>query len=117
MPLFGAFAPSVSAMISQSHALNVIGKNIANVSTGGFKRTETHFASLVSAPLVRGGGAGIDVTETTNSNDFGGVTTKDFNRISQQGFFVSSLSALDVAINGKGFFALNTQIDGSGKDI
>ena len=116
MPLFGAFAPSVSAMLSQSHALNVIGRNVANVSTGGYKRTDTHFASLVSAPLPRGG-AGIDVTESSNSYDFGGVRTKDYNRISQQGFFVSSFSDLDVAINGKGFFAMNTQIDGSGQDI
>ncbi len=61
MPLFGAFAISVSAMTSQAHALNVIGRNIANVNTGGYKRIDSHFSSLVSAPLVRGGGAGADV--------------------------------------------------------
>ncbi|MGY8991072.1 MAG: flagellar hook-basal body complex protein, partial [Rhodospirillales bacterium] len=117
MPLFGAFAPSVSAMTSQSHALNVIGKNIANVTTGGYKRIDTHFASLVSAPLARGGGAGGDVTEVKSSSDFGGIRTKDFNRIQDQGNVVSSLSDLDIAINGQGMFILNTGAGGTGETL
>ena len=117
MPLFGAFATSVSAMTSQAHALNVIGRNISNVNTGGYKRIDTHFSSLVSAPMVRGGGAGEQVTEVGTSADFGGIRTKDFNRISQQGFAVSSLSNLDVAINGKGMFILYTQLGGGGETL
>lgn len=117
MPLFGAFAPSVSAMMSQSHALNVIGKNVANVSTGGYKRIDTHFASLVSAPLARGGGAGEDVLEVKSSSDFGGVRTKDFNRIAEQGSIASSLSDLDIAINGQGLFVLNSGFNGSGETL
>ncbi|MEL0106272.1 MAG: flagellar hook-basal body complex protein [Rhodospirillaceae bacterium] len=117
MPLFGAFAPSVSAMLSQSHALNVIGKNVANVSTGGYKRIDTHFASLVSAPLARGGGAGEQVLEVKSSSDFGGVRTKDFNRIADQGIIASSLSDLDIAVNGQGMLILNTQLGGTGETL
>ena len=117
MPLFGAFAPSVSAMASQSHALNVIGRNIANVTTGGYKRIDTHFATLVSAPLTRSGGAGADITEVKSSSDFGGVRTKDFNRIQDQGNVVSSLSDLDIAINGQGMFILNTGAGGTGETL
>ena len=117
MPIYGAFAPSISAMSSQSHALNVIGKNIANVTTGGYKRIDTHFATLVSAPLARGAGAGADVTEVKSSSDFGGVRTKNFNRIAEQGNVVSSLSDLDIAINGQDMFVLNTGAGGTGETL
>jgi flagellar hook protein FlgE len=117
MPIYGAFAPSISAMSSQSHALNVIGKNIANVTTGGYKRIDTHFATLISAPLARGAGAGADVTEVKSSSDFGGVRTKNFNRIAEQGNVVSSLSDLDIAINGQGMFVLNTGAGGTGETL
>ena len=40
MPL-GLFQSSVLGMSSQSHALDVISGNIANASTGGYKRAET----------------------------------------------------------------------------
>jgi flagellar hook protein FlgE len=104
-------------MSSQSHALNVIGKNIANVTTGGYKRIDTHFATLISAPLARGAGAGADVTEVKSSSDFGGVRTKNFNRIAEQGNVVSSLSDLDIAINGQGMFVLNTGAGGTGETL
>jgi len=39
----GFYQPSVLGMESQSHALSVIGGNIANVTTGGYKRTDVHF--------------------------------------------------------------------------
>ena len=36
MPVYGAFASSTLAMLSQAHALGTVGNNIANVNTGGF---------------------------------------------------------------------------------
>ncbi len=104
MPVYGAFASSTLAMLSQAHALATIGNNIANINTGGFKATDTRFSTVLSDTLF-------------NQSDLGGVTPKDFNRIDQQGTMVSSSSPLDVAINGQGFFVLNTQRDGSGETL
>ncbi len=36
MPVYGAFASSTLAMLSQAHALATVGNNIANINTGGF---------------------------------------------------------------------------------
>lgn len=88
-------------MMSQAHALNTIGNNIANVSTGGFKRTDTKFSTLLSGPFDK-------------QSDIGGVTPKETNRIAQQGNMLTSSSDLDLAINGKGFFIFNTKQAGSG---
>ncbi|MCZ6467194.1 MAG: flagellar hook-basal body complex protein, partial [Alphaproteobacteria bacterium] len=104
MPVYGAFATSTLAMLSQAHALGTIGNNIANLTTGGFKATDTRFSTVLSDSLF-------------NQSDLGGVTPKDINRIDQQGTVVSSSSALDVSINGQGFFILNTQLDGSGDTL
>ena len=104
MPIYGAFANSTLAMLSQAHALGTIGNNIANLSTGGFKATDTRFSTVLSNSMF-------------NQSDLGGVTPKDINRIDQQGTVVSSSSSLDVSINGQGFFILNTQLDGSGDTL
>ena len=45
---YGLFQPSTLGMKSQSHRLNTIGYNIANVNTGGFKRTDTEFETVLS---------------------------------------------------------------------
>ncbi|MFQ5618035.1 MAG: flagellar hook-basal body complex protein [Rhodospirillales bacterium] len=104
MPVYGAFANSTLAMLSQTHALATIGNNIANLSTGGFKATDTRFSTVLSDSLF-------------NQSDLGGATPKDINRIDQQGTVVSSSSSLDVSINGQGFFILNTKLDGTGDTL
>ena len=54
MTSFGAFQTSVLGMVSQSHALGVIGANIANVTTGGFKRTDAQLPELFRRLQARG---------------------------------------------------------------
>ena len=102
MATYSLFAAPVLGMTSQSHALNVIGVNIANINTGGFKASETRFSTLVSKQF-------------DNNKDMGGVKPQDFQRIVNQGVLVSSDRDLDVAINGRGFFVLNSLIDGTGQ--
>ena len=105
MALYGAFSNSVLGMMSQSHALHNIGTNVANVNTGGFKRTDTAFSTLLSDSYAK------------SISDVGGVRPKDVSTISQQGNIVSSSSATDVAIAGRGFFVLNSAQDGSGDNL
>ena len=99
-----AFSAATQGMMSQAHALNNIGINIANVSTGGFRRTDTQFATVLGRSLDQ-------------ESDLSGVRPRDFQRIDDQGFMVASDRNLDVALNGKGFFIVNTEEGGSGKEL
>ncbi|WP_417797382.1 flagellar hook-basal body complex protein [Terasakiella pusilla] len=102
MSLLGQFAAPVGAMMAQSKAMQVIGTNIANMNTGGYKRSETTFYSMVS--------------KTYGYNrDIGGVNGITRQLVDQQGQILGSDSNLDVAINGNGFFVLNSELDGSGQ--
>ena len=49
---FNFYQTSTLAMRSNAHALDTIGNNIANVNTGGYKRTDTHFETLLSKTPV-----------------------------------------------------------------
>jgi len=104
MAIYGAFSTSVLGMMSQSAALHNIGTNVANVNTGGFKRTDTSFSTVLSDSMQ-------------NISDIGGVRPRNTSTITQQGAMVASNSATDLAIAGKGFFVLNSQQDGNGQQL
>lgn len=102
MAMYGAFSTAMMGMMSQSTALNNIANNIANVSTGGFKRTDTLFSTVLS--------------QTTNHiSDLGGVNPLSMQRIDQGGNIIASARNLDAAISGHGLFVLNTKVDGTGE--
>lgn len=102
MALYGAFSSSMLGMMSQSYAMETVSVNIANVSTGGYKRTDTSFSTVLSKTIDQ-------------VSDIGGVKPMGRAQISQQGAVVSSPRELDVAILGAGFFTLNSARDGSGE--
>lgn len=91
---YNLFQPATLGMKAQAHALNTIGANVANVNTGGYKRTDTRFETMISKTL-------------SQQSDLGGLKPKDYQRIDNQGFFSSSDRNLDLAINGDGFFYLS----------
>ncbi len=101
MSLLGQFAAPVGAMLAQSKAMEVIGMNIANLNTGGYKRSETNFYTMLA-------------NSYDHNQDIGGVRGVSRSLIDQQGQLLGSDSNLDVAINGNGFFVLNSQLDGNG---
>ena len=90
---YGLFQPSTLGMQAHTQRLNTIGYNIANVSTGGFKRTDTEFQTLLS-------------DRTFEQSDLGGV--KPYARANNdvQGTVTPTNRVLDLAIVGDGFFAL-----------
>ena len=103
MSFSNLFAPSIAAIRSNSLAFQVIGENIANAVTPGFKAADTRF---------------VDILSTSEANKFeslGGVRPTVQNFISNQGILQQTQSALDVAINGNGFFVTNTEFDRSGE--
>lgn len=90
---YGLFQTSTLGMRSQSHQLNTIGYNIANVNTGGFKRIDTQFETVLSDNQFQ-------------QRDLGGV--KPYARATNdiQGRVQQTNNVLDLAIVGDGFFAV-----------
>ncbi len=97
---YGLFQPATLGMQSQAHRLNTIGYNIANVNTGGFKRTDTEFETLLSDTSFQ-------------QSDLGGV--KPYARPTNdiQGLITATQRPLDLAIVGDGFFAVQPELSGT----
>lgn len=108
------FQTSICGMSGQSHALDVIGANIANATTGGYKRSETSFQTVLSETVAFRPGNPDAPGPASIQSDLGGIRPQDNARISQPGEYATTGRDLDVAISGRGFFVLNGQPDGSG---
>ncbi len=101
------FQTSTLGMKSQAHALNTIGTNIANISTGGFKRTDTRFVTVLSGEIRTTPGQNSTVSFASQDMSLGGVRPIDFQIIDQQGRLQSTERDLDLAIAGDGFFQVS----------
>jgi flagellar hook protein FlgE len=90
------FQQGLSGLNAASKSLDVIGNNIANASTVGFKASQAQFADLYANSLngVSGNNAGIGVTVSKLAQQF------------TQGNIETNSDPLSVAINGGGFFRL-----------
>ena len=97
-----SFQQALSGLNAAAKNLDVIGHNIANSGTAGFKASRTEFSeAMASASGSASGqtvGIGVDV----------GAVSQQF----KQGNINATGNNLDVAINGDGFFVLK-QPDGS----
>ena len=92
---------AVSGLDAYGNALSIIGNNVANVGTVGYKSSRADFADLVAASL--GGGSNGQVGQGVFLND----TQSNFS----QGSISNTGNTLDLAVDGNGFFQLR---DGSG---
>ena len=87
----------VSGMNAHMDELSVIGHNIANMNTYGFKGSRSYFADLLSQTLE-----GI-----SGPNQVGaGVQMNGVIRTFTQGAFETTASPLDLALDGNGFFVM-----------
>jgi flagellar hook protein FlgE len=91
-----SFQQGLSGLNGAAKSLDVIGNNIANASTVGFKGGQAQFADVYANSLNGAGGtsAGIGTKVTTIAQQF------------TQGNIESSNNPLDIAINGGGFFRI-----------
>ena len=85
----------ISGLNANATAMTVIGDNIANVNTTGFKSNRAHFANILSTTL---GG------ESVTGNVGRGVEFWGANTQWTQGSLENTSNPTDLAINGKGFF-------------
>jgi flagellar hook protein FlgE len=110
MGLSTALYNAVSGLTTISESLNVIGDNLANVNTVGYKASNAQFESVFSQTLT-GATAPGGSTLGTNPVQVGlGVTLAAIDRDFTQGSLNATGSLSDLAIQGNGFFILR---DGS----
>lgn len=104
MAMSGAMSAAVSGLKAHMEALNVVGNNVANVNTYGYKAGRVTFRETIySTQSV--GAAGTDVMGGTNPRQTGygcNVGTIDLD-MSTQSLALTGL-ATDCAIQGDGFF-------------
>ena len=97
---------AVSGLRAHRTMLDVVGNNIANSSTAGFKSSSTVFEDVLSE-TVRSVGAGAEDGSTggTNPSQIGlGVAVSRISTNFSQGALQSTGRQLDFAIRGDGFF-------------
>jgi flagellar hook protein FlgE len=95
--MFTSFSTALSALAAQSTAIDVVGNNLANLNTPGFKTSVVSFHDLVTQSL----GAGLGDTQV----GFGvgtPITLREFS----QGAIQTTGGTLDAAIQGDGFFVI-----------
>lgn len=95
--MFTSFSTALSALSATSTAIDVVGNNLANLNTPGFKTSQICFRDLVTQSL----GAGLGETQV----GFGTgqpLTVRSFS----QGAIETSSGLLDAAIEGDGFFVV-----------
>ncbi len=85
---------AVSGLNAEDTALSVVGNNIANQNTVGFKNSDTVFGDVLSSELT-----GMQVGS--------GVRVDDVTPQFTQGALETTSNALDMAIEGNGFFVVN----------
>ncbi|MDQ6620875.1 MAG: flagellar hook protein FlgE [Pseudomonadota bacterium] len=91
-----SFQQGLSGLSAASQNLDVIGNNVANANTVGFKESQALFADVYANSLAASGstGAGIGVSVAAIQAQF------------SQGNVRTTSNPLDVAINGRGFFRM-----------
>lgn len=90
---------------AQQTQLDVISNNLANVSTNGFKRARAVFEDLLYQNMRQAGAQTSQQTQVPTGLQLGtGVRPVATARVFTQGNLQKTDNALDIAINGNGFF-------------
>ncbi len=96
----------ISGLRSHQTMMDVVGNNIANVNTTGYKSNATVFQDVLSQ-TIQGAGAPANGLGGTNPAQVGlGVRVAGINTNFQQGASQTTGRATDLAIQGDGFFAV-----------
>lgn len=104
MSLISSLYTGASGLDANSTDLSVIGDNIANSNTVGFKASRADFADAMAEQMI---GAGTGVSQIGL-----GVQLVTVQRIVTQGSLSTTGVATDLAIQGNGFFAVKGSHDG-----
>jgi flagellar hook protein FlgE len=98
-----AMYSGVSGLRAEGEALGVVGDNIANVNTTGFKAQRALFEDVLGHSILAG---------TASSMPGSGVKVGDIQQMFTQGTLQNTGVSTDVALNGDGFFTVKGTVDG-----
>ena len=95
---------------AQQTRMSVIANNLANVNTTGFKRDRPVFEDLLYQNIRQAGGqTGADTNAATGFMLGTGTRIVATEKIQSQGNMISTENALDLAVEGNGFFQIVQQ--------
>ncbi len=100
MGLTASMWAGVSGLLNHGEKMNVVGNNLANVSTVGFKAQRMDFEDYIYQDSFSSGG----LTQVGLGSGINAITG-DFS----QGSFEATNSATDLAIGGDGYFAVRDE--------
>jgi flagellar hook protein FlgE len=113
MSLIGTLTSGVSALRAFTKDLEVIGNNIANVNTTGYKASSSTFADSFSNTL-RGSAPSTSASSNQSSTQVGtGVNLEKISSNFTQGALTTTGMGTDLAVSGNGFFVVKNPADGS----
>jgi flagellar hook protein FlgE len=98
MSLTNALSSSVSGLAAASTQISVIGDNIANANTPGFKEKRAEFTAVLGQNIIAGAGF---------AQIGAGVRVNDVGMIFSQGVFEQTQRGTDLGIEGRGFFIVD----------
>ena len=98
-----AMYSGVSGLRAEGDALGVVGDNIANVNTVGFKGQRAIFQDVLGHSILAG---------TASNLPGSGVRIGDVQQMFTQGTITNTGIATDVALSGDGFFAVKGSVEG-----
>lgn len=100
-----AMQVAMTGLNAQQARIQVISNNLANVNTTGFRRDRANFESLLYQEYRPAGAQTSEATQQTSALAIGtGVRLVSTEKIYSQGALEMTDNALDVAIEGRGFF-------------
>lgn len=92
-----SFQQGLSGLNAASKSLEVIGNNVSNANTVGFKQSQAQFADVFASSLTGSGASQIGI----------GTKVAKVQQQFTQGNVTNSNNPLDIAINGGGFFRMS----------
>jgi flagellar hook protein FlgE len=97
--MLSSFFSGISGLVANSQAINVVGNNVANVNTVGYKAARATFEDVLYQ----------SINGTSGTSQVGrGTALSSVDTIFSQGSFESTSEGTDLAIGGKGFFIVRS---------
>ncbi len=113
MSLIGTLGSGVSALRTFMKGLEVIGANIANVNTSGYKASQASYVENFSNILQRSAPSNATAGNSPSIGIGTGVGLAGVNTDFGQGSLASTGKVTDLGISGNGFFRVKNVFDGS----
>ena len=101
--VLSAMNSGVSGLRAEGEAIGVVGDNIANVNTTGFKSQRVIFQDVLGHSILAG---------TSSALPGSGVRVGDIQQLFTQGSLSNTGVSTDLALSGDGFFTVKGAVDG-----